>query len=224
MKCIISMLTALLAVSAVSLTAFAERSPQPYGQNKELWCWAAAAKMVAEHNNGLGYSTEPQQLTFEDGLHSHDGLNYWGEDANGKKTADGAQRSIVVAVKGDDMNRKGTLTNMKDALQYAAAYNVDVGVVGEIGTKLSDGNIKLLKDEMQCREYVMAGFYDSGYQHGHVDVIMDYRVSDDSYEIFDPWNKNQKYAPANVIFNGYSFLTAGHWERMEYFVYSHNTD
>lgn len=224
MKRIVSMLSAFLAASAVSLTAFAERLPQPYGQNKEFWCWAAAAKMVAEHNNGLGYSTEPQQLTYEDGLHSHGGVNYWGEDTNKKKTADGAQRSIVMAVKGNDSNQIGTLTNMKDALQYAAAYNVDVGVVGEIGTKLSDGKINWLKNEMKCREYVMAGFYDSGYLHGHVDVITDYRDSDDSYEIFDPWNLEHKYDPANDIFNGYNFKTAGHLERMEYFVYSHNTD
>ena len=156
MKRIVSGITAFIAAAAMSLTAFAARSPEPHGQNKDYWCWAAAAKMVVENNNALKFSTAPQKLTYVDGLHK----NFYGLDDNGNPTADGAQRSIVIEVHGNDANHaSGDIKNIEKALRCAAEYNVDTGVIGTLGTPLnaSDTKIQRLKDEMRWREYVVGG-------------------------------------------------------------------
>ncbi len=224
MKRIITTAVALLAASAMSLTAFAERAPKPYGQNKDHWCWAAAAKMVAEHNSGLGYSTAPQQPTNKDGLHSRWGDPYWGLDSNENITVDGVQRSIVMEVKKTDMDQIGYLSDMRDALHAAAAQNVNVGQLGQIGYKLTDDNIKRLKKEMQCREYVLAGCYDAEYMYGHVVVITDYNTAKDQFTVFDPWGMEWTNMPSNDLFNNYNFNAAGHKERIEYFFYCNNSN
>lgn len=225
MRRIVSIAAALLGAFAMSLTAFAEeRAPQPYGQNKDHWCWAAAAKMVAEHNSGLAYSKEPQQPENKDGLHSRWGVKYWGEDTNGNITVDGVQRSIVMDVKKTDVDQIGYLSDMRNALECASAQIVDVGQVGKIGYKLTDKDINDLKVEIRCRQYVLAGCYDAEYKYGHVVVVTDYNSAKDQFTVFDPWGMEWTYPTSDKLFNDYTFTAAGHPERMEYYFYSNNSN
>lgn len=42
----------IIVTSTVICLAATVRAPKPDGQNKNLWCWATAAKLVAENNGG----------------------------------------------------------------------------------------------------------------------------------------------------------------------------
>lgn len=223
MKRIASIAAALLAASMMSLTAFAERLPEPYGQNKNHWCWAAAIKMVVEHNSELAYSSDPEIPDDKNGLHSYDGKPYYGEDSNGNITVDGAQRSIVLSVHYNDKDDIGTLDDMYMGLIYASTQPVVVGQVGRIGYKLSDYAIESLKFELKKGEYVLAGCYDAAYLYGHVDVITKYNAATDTFTVFDPWDKGWKYPTSAQLFDSYGFYTAGHFERLEYYFYCNTT-
>lgn len=229
MKRIITTAVALLAASAMSLTAFAERTPNPDGQNKDKWCWAAAAKMVAKHNSGLDISTNPQNLDNADGLHSYNGIKYWGEDENGDPTADGAQQSIVVNIKGDDKNDGANIDNdhyeIKEALRYASYGYVDVGKVGNPNIELDDAKINWLKQEMQCREYVIGGVRLQYVNQYHAVVITDYNASDNTYRVFDPMDMTDEYYPAQRLFKSFGFRVDDvYWGKIEWLFYSHNTN
>ena len=105
----------IIVTSTVICLAATVRAPKPDGQNKSLWCWATAAKLVAENNGGAWIDSTAAVLSDTNGLHSgpRDNVPYYGVNANGAYTADGVQRSIVMYVKGSDSNLDGVILTRK---------------------------------------------------------------------------------------------------------------
>lgn len=208
-----------------------KRPPYSYVQNKYNWCWAAAAKKVAE-NNGNGLNTkmtgDAQELDYIDMLHYNDGSKpkYWGEDRYGKPLADGAQRAIVIQVKGNDKDDYGTLENMEKALEYAHPNNADYKVVGTANSALSPDNQSIFKSKVQSEvqdgHYIMAGFSRHGSSLGHVVVVTGYNSATNLYTLYDPWNGTSLKLPGNEIFNYQNDLAGSNDRtyRLSYFFYT----
>lgn len=216
------MLAALIMVLVMALfciTAFANATvaPKENGQNKILWCWATAAKIVAEHNGGEHLSHSAEVLTNTDGIHYYGGVSYCGKDSNGNITANGAQRSIVIYVKGDDKNNKGGDLDKTNALSYAADDYVDVGTFGLYGTSLSDSDISSIKADLNNGKYVMGNMVVAN--QGHTVAILSYRSSDDKYRILDPWDMTDYYYASSAIFSTAGFPIFGGHGRIEWIQY-----
>lgn len=60
----------IIVTSTVICLAATVRAPKPDGQNKNLWCWATAAKLVAENNGGAWIDSTAAVLSDTNGLHS----------------------------------------------------------------------------------------------------------------------------------------------------------
>ena len=60
----------IIVTSTVICLAATVRAPKPDGQNKKLWCWATAAKLVAENNGGAWIDSTAAVLSDTNGLHS----------------------------------------------------------------------------------------------------------------------------------------------------------
>lgn len=75
----------IIVTSTVICLAATVRAPKPDGQNKNLWCWATAAKLVAENNGGAWIDSTAAVLSDTNGLHSgpRDNVPYYGVNANG---------------------------------------------------------------------------------------------------------------------------------------------
>lgn len=200
--------------------------PDSKAQNKSLWCWAAAAKMVAEHNSGglnPKISTSPQRLDNELGFR----INYCSMDSSGYLTVDGAQHSIVTHVKGgSDANSSADNTEIREALKYATGIdNIDTTKVGNYERKLSGPEIEQIISELKSGRYVIGGMGEKNSNKdfesllGHVVVITDYDETNNKFRIFDPWNKNNFYHSPDDIFVNENYNVAGINLRIEWFFY-----
>ncbi|MFV0496859.1 MAG: hypothetical protein ACK5L0_01640 [Candidatus Fimivivens sp.] len=210
-------LVAILMTCCLSITAFAATIPKANGQNKNNWCWATAAKMVAEKNGGAALSSTAQVLTNTGGLHSYGGVAYYGVNDSGKYTANGAQRSIVVHIKGNDNDAGGNDTNKQDALQYASSNTMSVGTFGNYGTPLSSTQINNIKTDLNGGKYVIGNMVAGG--AGHSVAIYSYRSSDDKYRIVDPWDTTDYYYSSNSIFSTAGFPIFGSYGRIDWIQY-----
>lgn len=188
-------LTFSLAVTAYAATA---RTPKANGQNKNLWCWATSAKVVAEHNGGSWIDDSPVVLTNTSGLHSYDGVAYYGINTDGEYTADGVQHAILMRVKGSDANNGGDDAEKEEALSYAARRSVSVGTFGTNGSTLSTAQIQTIKDDLADGNYVIGNLVASGFG-GHSVVIKDYNATTNKYKILDPWDLTDMYYSSSVL-------------------------
>ena len=147
----------IIVTSTVICLAATVRAPKPDGQNKKLWCWATAAKLVAENNGGAWIDSTAAVLSDTNGLHSgpRDNVPYYGVNANGAYTADGVQRSIVMYVKGSDGNLDGVDSDKEAALSYAANSSVSVGTFGHYPDTLSSYDIQSIKDDLASGKYLI---------------------------------------------------------------------
>ncbi len=201
-----------------------QRNPNPNCQNKELWCWAASAKMVANHNSGglnPEIDTAPQMLRHTDGLHK----SYYGEGTiNGTKRyfADGVQYAIVKQAHGNDENDIGTIDDMKKALKYAHPNNATYKSAGSAGYALSESNKTLFKSEVQKGRCMMVGFGKinaEGKYVGHVVVITDYDPATKKYTLYDPWKGTPATIIGDNIFSYSNTLAGSNDYRLEYFFF-----
>lgn len=216
-KRIISILLSLLITVSLTVTAFAATTPKANGQNKNNWCWATAAKMVAENNGGAALSSTAQVLSNTGGLHSYGGVAYYGVNDSGQYTANGAQRAIVVYVKGSDADNGGTDANKTSALQYASSKTMTVGTFGSYQTALSSSQITTIKNDLNAGKYVIGNLVSGGY--GHSVAILSYRSSDDKYRIIDPWDTTDYYYSSSSIFSTAGFPVFGSNGRIEWIQY-----
>lgn len=211
MKRIVSGLLAAFAAMSIGVTAFAAttiRNPDPDGQNKKFWCWAAAAKMVAEHNGGVNTAIDrnPQILTDTNTTDLRG--SYYGIVTTGSSqqyTADGVQYAIVNHVFGDDGNHKGNDTNRNKALQFASARNMDVGAKGDHGSKLSSDLISEINSDLLNGKYVLGNMATTQDGTYHSVVIKSYNPTQNSYVVFDPWDKTNINYKASTIFSDFTF-------------------
>jgi|GEM_PF-2629009 len=176
------------------------RLPNPNGQNKSNWCWAAAAKMVGEHNGGSGaLNTGASRLAHEDGLYSYVPLGsiipipFYGEDSYFGKWADAGQRQIVLNVKGTDADVGATsTTEVESALQLASYNTMNVGTLGASnGTGLNSSEISAMKSDLANGLWIVGIITDGNIDHAI--VITSYISQIDTYLFWDPATGNHGY-------------------------------
>ncbi len=208
---------ALCLVAAMAIICYAAaRAPKAYGQNKNLWCRAVSAKIVAENNGGSWIDDSVAVLSDTSGLHSYGGVLYYGVSASGAYTADGVQYKILIEVKGSDGNIGGSDSDKEGALVYAASRNMSVGTFGKYNSALSSAQIQDIKDDLDNGNYVIGNMYNVDFS-GHSVVIKDYDSSD-RFRIHDPWNLTDMYYSSSV-FSSASFPIAGYKARIEWIQY-----
>ena len=206
---IISFCCLLLSLSLTCYALVTPVTPKAYGQNKTLWCWATAAKIVGEHNGVEWINTNPVVLSNTDGLHSYSGVAFYGCSETAAFTADGVQRAIVVYVKGSDANHPGTDSDKEAALSYAARICNSIDTFGTHSSSLSSSQIQSIKNDLSNGKYVI-GNMEYYSDRGHSVAIKSYNSSTDKYRIQDPWDLTDMYYSSNVFssntfpFNGYN--------------------
>lgn len=208
----------------VQSTMSLPRQPDPDGQNKSKWCWAAAAKMVAEHNGGVNSQIlrSSKLLDNQAGVHE----SFYGIDSSGRLTADGVQRAIVEHVKSTDKDITGDDYDKEKALEFAAANSVTVDSKGSAGTMLTDDLIAMINTELLNNKYVIGNVCDQFGKNGHSIVIKAYKQANtqanSSYVIFDPWNREESTVPYYKLFDAHEFsYLDGLWGRIDWFQYCH---
>lgn len=218
-KQILAIFSVLCLLASFSITCFAAtaRTPKANGQNKSLWCWATAAKVVGEHNGGSWISTTPVVLSNTTGLHSYGGTPYYGIDSNGNITADGVQRNIVVYIFGDDGNNSGNDSNKESALSRAAYSSVSVGTFGTYKNALTSSQIQTVKNNLANGDYLIGNLNASGFG-SHSVVIKSYNSSTDKYQILDPWDLTDTTYSSSV-FTSENFPIAGCYGRISWIQY-----
>ncbi len=187
---------------SASYDAKISRQPNPDGQNKDNWCWAAASKMVGAHND-----VGPNVASTFDYLDNLDGLHYYNEAFYGisyemNMTADYVQRSIVVNVKGSDKDWLANLANIESALQLASYNIMNIGTWG--GGSLSAGDINNMNNELSNGRWVIGVVFTYIPLYGiigHAIVIKDFDTLSGDYLIWDPWTDNDWYFNQADIIN-----------------------
>ncbi len=208
------------------------KDPDPYVQNKSKWCWAAAAKKVAE-NNGDGLSntinTSSQTLTYNDGLR----MPYYGYKSSGGTVqflADKAQRAIVLAVMSKDNNETGSDDDKENAIEFASANkNLTATHTGKAERSLTDAEINQLNNFLTTEEngeYAIGNLITndgSGYVHSV--VIEKYTPAatrkQDKYLIFDPWNGTSQSYTNDTLFSSFNCISNGHPCQMRWYQWTY---
>lgn len=217
LKKILAANAAICMAAAMAVTSFAAtRAPKADGQNKNHWCWATSAKIVAEHNGGSWIDDSATVLSNTSGLHSYGGVPYYGVNASGAYTADGVQREILIEVTGSDNDNGGSDANKEDALEYAANRSVSVGTFGNYGSALSSSEIQKIKNDLDNGDYVIGNMYNTTFK-GHSVVIKDYNSSN-KFRIHDPWDLTDMYY-SSTIFSSASYPVGGSNMRIEWIQY-----
>ena len=168
---------------------YVTRLPNPDAQNKSMWCWAASAKMVGEHNGGSGaLGTGGTVLANTVGIHSYGGEEFYGETYSGTITADAGQRQIVVAVKGSDANNSGDNSEKEEALELAALDSVTVSSLGNGRSGLTAANKTTMNNDLNSGLWIIGNvFTNDDDWSGHSVVIRSYNSSTQVYTFWDPW-------------------------------------
>ncbi len=175
------------------------RLPNPDAQNKNKWCWAAASKMVGEHNGGSGaLDTGFAVLTYTDGLHSYDGEDFYGQNLSMQYIVDAGQRQILLEIYGNDTSHNGTNENKERALELAASTEVITETLGNEISGLNNYEIKDMDDDLSDNLWVVGSvFTEDG--DGHSIVIRSYDSSDQKYYYWDPWtNKTGTFTKSEL--------------------------
>ena len=177
-------------------TVSVNRVPNTNAQNKTMWCWVAASKMVGVHNGGNGLNSGVDILINTTGLHSFRGNLFFGQNSQLQYTADTGQRQIAIAIHGNDENNSGNTANMTAALQFVTSNEMNVGVKGD--GSLSSLDIDFLNDELAAGRWVVGNvFPETGI--GHSVVIQSFDVSNERYTYYDPWTNGVRYFTRNEL-------------------------
>lgn len=195
------------------------KDPDPDAQNKTNWCWAASAKMVAAHNGGglnSAINTSPQTLTSNDGIYKP----YYGYSISGTESrylADGAQRAIVIQIKGNDKNNTGSDTDKENAIKFVSP-DLTAYSEGNAEQTLSDNLIAKINSELEDERYVIGNLNGSSV---HSIVIESHSQTNGTYTVFDPWNKKTYSVSHNDLFiDGFYPYNDKYHGRVEWFQYT----
>lgn len=172
------------------------KSPNPDAQNKETWCWAAAAKRVGIHNGGGSSLNSGSTL-----LVNTDGVIdiYCGRNYNGAYTADTEQRQIVYHIHGSDGSLGGNHLKIATAMEYIAQNTVTVEILGN--GSLSESDIGTLNNELAAGRWVVGNVISVSSGSGHSIVIQSYNASTGKYTFWDPARDRDYTFDASDILN-----------------------
>ena len=171
-----------------SVIIYVSRPPRAFGQNKTLWCWAAAAKMVGEHNGGSGaLNTGAVVLTNTDNLQSFQGVPLYGRNSSLQATADAGQRQIVMAAYGDDGNHSGNGERIENAMKLASLNPLSAWTRGTIdGSPISQADINHMNAQLALGRYVVASLRADLMPMNHAIVIQSFNPATNEYTYHDP--------------------------------------
>lgn len=200
--------------------------PKPYAQNKTLWCWAAAAKMVAEHNSGdknPGITKHSHRLDYASGVLTSN----CGTDTTDTLVVDGTQRAIVMQIKGNDRNATGDDDDSVNALRFASSKKMDVGYEsgwnGGVNPQLTPAMINAINTDLNNGKYVIGSMADKSGKYGHSVVLQKYypgkNGEEDTYVIFDPLKKKPETHDASEIFTDYGYVSEGRYCKISWYKY-----
>jgi hypothetical protein len=206
------------------------RPPREYGQNKTLWCWAAAAKMAGEHNSGRNWNSGAAVLTDTDGRHSFNNQPFFGLNHLNQFTADAGQWMIVASAYGNDGNHTGNSVRIQDALRLVAGNRLWGWIRGNPGSTntISQGDINFMNAELAAGRYVVASVITLGMPSpdilGHAIVIQSYNAARDEYTYYDPRRDGYYNFTTDELLNGAINIYDGTLSvlnfRLRYFVYT----
>lgn len=181
-----------------AITSF---SPNAAGQNKDHWCWAAAAKIVGVHNDVSGLPTGAVVLTDTGGLHSWNNTPFYGMNGAGQYTADAGQRCIVYYINHDDEDHTGSISNVETGLQLASLNTMNIGTWG--GSSLSSTNIANINYELTHGRWVVGEAYlSTPNSFWHAIVLTSVDLSTQTYSYWDPSsNMTATFSKNNLINN-----------------------
>lgn len=225
MKRIVSGLLAVFAAMSIGVTASAAsaRYPDPNGQNKDNWCWAASAKIVAENNGGINTSIDHNQQLLRDintiGLRDPF-YGYYKDGTSTEYYADGVQYAIVKYIYGTDDDLIGDDEVIVRALQYASAKDMNVGWKGCYMDELSSDMINEINNDLMNGKYIIGSMTNKNYKFAHSVVIKSYSSSSDSYVVFNPWDGTERAVSANKLFHSYGYQYSQYqYGRVSWFKY-----
>lgn len=186
-----------------------QRAPHPYFKNKSMWCWASAAKMVADHNGG-GIDSQidraPQMLTNTEGIHK----TFYGQgtiDGTTRYFVDGTQYAIVKYIKNNDKNLEANTNEVQKALKFAAANkNIDTAYTNENDLTTTE-IINNVNGELTAGRYVI-GFV-NGNGGGHF-IVLEKFDNADTFIVFNPWDEKEMAVKQDILFgenNQYLYLS-----------------
>ena len=167
--------------------------PDPDIQNKDNWCWAAAAKMAGVHNgNGDALEEGVSRLLETGGVHSWGGVSFCGEDWEGNLYADAGQRHIVMAVHGTDYDLVGTNDHIESALRLASGGICNVGTLESSSSGFSSFDLNRINGDLASGKWVLA-VMSMNYENdpfSHVVVITGHQITgtQSRYDFWDPWD------------------------------------
>lgn len=204
-------------------TARVERLPNPDLQNKDHWCWAAAAKRVGVHNGGNTASNNPLPegvmiLGYYDGLHEYTPvgggatIKCYGEQYNALKTADAGQHYIVYLIKGTDEDLSGSSSDTVAALQLASYNTMNIEKKEKVFLLgWTPSLINTFNNELDNGRYVYVSMevISNSDTYYHAMVITD-KINEDGttkYALWNPASGRTVYVTQSELFssNGISF-------------------
>jgi hypothetical protein len=180
------------------------RMPNPNAQNKTMWCWAAASKMVGERSGGNGaLNVGATALTNTGDRHSFGANLFFGQNGAGNFTADAGQRQIVWARYSNDNNNGGTTADKEAALQLASFRTMTVDTIGaQNDNRITDAQIITLRNELTAGRWVVGSTIRTAGGTGHSIVVRTYTAATDTYGYWDPWtNTTGTFTGANLTGN-----------------------
>ena len=203
----VATLTIMDKITRVTNTAdvFVYRLPNPDAQNKTNWCWAAAAKMVGEHNGGDGLLTVGNSLLSDtNGVNSYNGVDFFGETYFGALTVDTGQRQIVVSYYGNDENWPGSNAAKEYALSMSSYDTMRTITLGDgLSYGLNSTNIAAMNKDLAAGRWVIGNVFTYGANViGHSIVIQSYNTSTEIYTYWDPQtNENGTFTKTQLDSN-----------------------
>lgn len=216
----VALLLLSLILTGVSTTVLgaAVRAPQTKGQNKSNWCWATAAKRVGVHNGGNNLGSDTAVVaTNTQGLHSWNGVPYYGQDSSGRVTLNSGQRTLVMHVYGSDKNEAGDDSDKHAALQRASSRNMSVGTLGSYNANLSAANKTVLNNELNAGRWCIGNVAASTGNFFHSVTVENFDGSrhwiDDPYDMSLMWYDSRVFTTFDV------FPVAGYRCKLTWFQY-----
>jgi hypothetical protein len=189
-KLITLLLGFIILTNLIHTTAYAAPSPDPWIQNKSMWCWASAVKMVALNYHPFMLPADYKPYNQQNGIRQQYSAY---DEATQKYTVDPVQEYIVhtfatkeIQQSGHD-NVGGNGKNKMTAL--SALTGAEVNSFGDWQRNLFKSNSirqKYIDEQLENNKWVIADAFSLS-RKAHSYVITN-KNPDNSYTMYDPWS------------------------------------
>jgi hypothetical protein len=180
----------IMLTNLINTTAYAAPSPDPWIQNKSMWCWASAVKMVALNYHSFILPSDYKQFNEQIGIRQQYSAY---DEATQKYMVDPIQEYIVhtfatkeIEQAGHD-NVGGNGKNKMTAL--SALTGAEVYSFGDWQRNLfksSSIRQKYIDDQLANNKWVIADAFSLS-RKAHSYIITN-KNPDNSYTMYDPWS------------------------------------